>query len=273
MDELRMKLDRESINRKQKEFYDNKKKNAVTRLWSFFRNGLLNRIKKDIGIEKEIYALHKTWFGDLSNKKVLDLGCYEGNSLSIYLAQHSAEYLGIDLSPKGINKLKSRLENISGAKAEVRDFLSEDFTGKDFDLIYAYGVLHHFKDVDELILKLQEKLSEKGKIISHDPLQTSVPIKLIRNIYRPFQSDKAWEWPFSRKTYYKFEEAFDIIDRRAVLGTAKWVAFAELLPISNQKKTKKAKDWHKKDWERSRYSDEHMFNCMHLSMLMKKKEK
>lgn len=268
-----MKFDREYINRKQKEFYDTKHKNPATRLWSYFRNGMLNRIKKDIGIEKDIYTLHKTWFGDLSDKKVLDLGCYEGNSLSIYLAQNSAEYLGIDLSPKGIKNLKHRLEKIPGAKAEVMDFLSEDFEEKKFDLIYAYGVLHHFKDVDELIEKLQEKLNPNGNIISHDPLQTSTPIKLLRMIYRPFQSDRAWEWPFSKKTYYKFDEAFKIIERRAVLGKSKWMAMISLLPVPQEKKLSYAKSWHQQDWEKSRYSDDHMFSCMHLSMLMKKKTK
>ena len=130
---------------------------------------------------------------------MLDLGCYAGNSLSFYLAQNSREYLGIDLSPMGINNLSRRLEKVPGARAEVMDFLSEDFKEKDFDLIYAYGVLHHFRDVDEIIAKLQEKISPGGEIISHDPLQTSLPIKIIRTIYRPFQSDKAWEWPFSKK--------------------------------------------------------------------------
>lgn len=260
------------INKKQQEFYDTKKKNAATRLWSYFRNGALNRIKKDIGVERDIYELHKSWFGDLSKKKVLDLGCYEGNSLSIYLAQHSAEYLGIDLSPKGINNLNSRLEKIPGAQAEVIDFLAEDFREKDFDLIYAYGVLHHFRDVEELIIKLKEKLSDNGEIISHDPLQTSLPIKFIRTIYRPFQSDKAWEWPFSKETYYKFEQAFEIKDRRAVLGMAKWIALAGMLPISNEKKLKKAKGWHREDWEKSQNSDEYMFSCMHLSLLMQKKD-
>ncbi|TVZ25562.1 methyltransferase family protein [Gillisia sp. Hel_I_86] len=267
-----MKFDRESINLKQKEFYDSKKKNPATRLWSYFRNGLLNNLKKDIGVEKDIYNLHKTWFGDLSGKKVLDLGCYEGNSLSIYLAQHSNEYIGIDLSSKGIDNLSRRLENISGARAEVMDFFSKDFEEKDFHLIYAYGVLHHFKDVDELIVKLKEKLQLDGEIISHDPLQTSLSIKLIRSLYRPFQSDKAWEWPFSRKTYYKFENAFEIKERRAVLGNAKWSALTGLLPLSDEKNLKKAKDWHREDWEKSAISDKHMFRCMQLSLFMKRKK-
>lgn len=55
------------------------------------------------------------------------------------------------------------------------------------------------KKVDELIDKLDEKLAPGGIIISHDPLKTSKPIALIRMLYRPFQSDRRWEWPFGRK--------------------------------------------------------------------------
>ncbi len=267
-----MPEDRNSVNQRQKEFYDTKRKNLPTRIWSYFRNGALNRIKKGIGVEQDIYHLHKKWFGDLSDKKVLDLGCYAGNSLSMYLAQNSKSYLGIDLSERGISGLSKRLQKVPGARAEVMDFLSPEFKERDFDLIYAYGVLHHFKDVDELVAKLQEKLSKEGIIVSHDPLQTSVPIKIIRNIYRPFQSDKDWEWPFDKKTYYKFENAFDIKERRAVLGKAKWLAFMNVMPFSAKFKTEKAKKWHRQDWEDSGHSDEKMFSCMHLSMLMQKRK-
>ena len=65
----------EDINQRQKQFYETKKKNFATKVWSYFRNGILNQIRKDIGVENQIYHLHKGWFGDLSQKKVLDLGC------------------------------------------------------------------------------------------------------------------------------------------------------------------------------------------------------
>lgn len=265
-----MNLEKENINQRQKEFYNTKKKNFPTRVWSFFRNGALNRIKKDIGVERDIYELHKTWFGDLSGKKVLDLGCYEGNSLSFFLAQNSAEYLGIDLSEKGIANLERKLKLLPNARAIAIDFLSDEFLEKDFDLIYAYGVLHHFRDVNELILKLKEKLKPGGDIVSHDPLQTSIPIKIIRTIYRPFQSDREWEWPFSKKTYYKFEKAFEIKERRGVLGKSKYTALINLFPLSEEKRVQKAKQWHRQDWERSLEDDNYMFSCMHLSMLMQK---
>ena len=259
------------VNLRQKEFYNTKKKNLATKIWSYFRNGILNKTRKNIGVESEILGLHKEWLGDLSEKKVLDLGCYEGNQLSLYLAENSKRYIGIDLSEQGISQLNTRLKHIPQAEAVAVDFLSDGFEERNFDLIYAYGVLHHFKDVDYLIEKLQNKLSNKGEIISYDPLKTSFPIKLMRGIYRPFQTDKEWEWPFSKIVYYKFAEAFTIKERRAVLGKSKWFFLLNFLPVSSKFKLKLANDWHRKDWEKSLISDSAMFDCMHLTMLMEKK--
>lgn len=267
-----MKLEREDTNRKQREFYDKKKKNFATQMWFYFRNGLLNRMKKVIGVERNVYDLHIKWLGDLSDKKVLDLGCYSGNALSFYLAQNSKEYLGIDLSSKGINHLRGRIEKIPGAKAEVIDFLSLEFKENNFDLIYAYGVLHHFKDTDLLIKQLKEKLSRNGLVISNDPLKTSFPVRLIRAIYRPFQSDRDWEWPFSKQTYFKYEKAFNIIERRGMLGKAKWYFLINLLPISDSWKTEIGEKWHQEDWIKSQKSDHILFRCMHLTMLMQKRD-
>ncbi len=260
------------INKRQEAFYDKKRKNFATKIWFSLRNGILQKVRKSIGVEKQIHKLHLEWCGDLSNKKVLDLGCYEGNSLSMHLALYSKEYIAIDLSEKGISKLRNRLKNLEHANAFAIDFLSEEFKEKDFDLIYAYGVLHHFKDVEMLIGRLKKKLNSKGIIISNDPLQTSLPIKFIRTIYRPFQSDKDWEWPFSKKVYYQFESAFKIKDRRAMLGKAKWFFIVDFLPLSEEKKLSIGKKWHKEDWEKSRDSDSYMFKCMHLTMLIEKKD-
>ena len=100
------------------------------------------------------------------------------------------------------------------------------------------GVLHHFENVDLLISKLNEKLASKGRIISYDPLETSTPIWLIRKLYRPFQSDAAWEWPFNRNTLRKFDKNFDILEKRGVLGYAKWYFIINLLPIPKARKIK-----------------------------------
>lgn len=57
------------VNKKQKEFYNVKKKNFATQIWSNIRHGLLANIRKEIGISNQVYALHKEWLGDLAEKK------------------------------------------------------------------------------------------------------------------------------------------------------------------------------------------------------------
>jgi SAM-dependent methyltransferase len=248
-------------NKKQAAFYNNIKQNYFTKLWASFRNGILNRIRKNIGVQDQAYNLHKGWFGDLSDKKVLDLGCFAGNYLSLHLAERARQYIGIDLSDMAIQKLN----------AHAIDFLSDDFVEKDFDIIYAYGVLHHFPNTTILINKLNEKLADDGTVISYDPLETSWPIKLIRTLYRPFQSDAAWEWPFTKKTVYQYENSFNVIERRGILGKSKWIYLINFLPLSEVKKQRIGKKWHNQDWERSAVSDVSLFKCMHLTMKMEKK--
>ena len=258
-------------NKKQKEFYNTKKKSIPSKIWSFVREKSLKNIRRELGILEESYHLHKVWMGDLSNKKVLDLGCYSGNTLSTYIAENCKEYIGIDLSDIAIEKLNLKLEDIPNARAIAQDFFSDEFTETNFDLIYAYGVLHHFKNVDNLITHLDKKLAPQGQIISYDPLETSYPIWTIRKLYRPFQSDAAWEWPFNRKTLKKFEKGFKIIEQRGVLGKSKWYFLVSFLPLSKESKLRWGKKAHKKDWERSSISKRHLYRCMQLNMLMQKK--
>jgi 2-polyprenyl-3-methyl-5-hydroxy-6-metoxy-1,4-benzoquinol methylase len=148
------------INKKQKDFYNYKsdRKNLPTKIWYYFREKTLKKIRKDIGILNESYEIHKTWFGDLSNKKVLDLGCFAGNHWSLYLAEHSKKFIALDLSDLAIAKLSERLKRFPNAEAIAADFLAKEFSEKDFDIIYAYGVLHHFQNPDVLIAKLDEKI-------------------------------------------------------------------------------------------------------------------
>lgn len=261
----------EEINKRQKEFYQGFNKNFATKLWFSLRNGILTRFRKSLNVEKYILDQHAIWIGDLKGKKVLDLGCYEGNSLSYYLAENSKEYVAIDLSEPAIAILSKRIAKLPNAKANAVDFLSEEFKEDNFDLIYAYGVLHHFRDVDELINRLKIKLSDEGKIISYDPTSTSRPVWIIRKLYRPFQSDRDWEWPFTRKTMGKFSEAFTILDRRGILGKSKWFFLLNFLPISSEKRLSIGRKWLNQDWSKSQTCDKTFFKCMQVTLFMENK--
>ncbi len=262
------------INKRQKEFYNSTEKgkgNIATTVWAAFRNGILSDFRQKFDIKDRVYDEHKIWLGDISNKKILDLGCLKGNYLSIYMAQNAKEYIGIDLSDVSIAALQEKIKqnNCKNASAVAIDFLSPEFTQTNFDVIYAYGVLHHFENFDLLISKLKEKLNTNGVIVSYDPLETSLPIKIIRALYRPFQDDKDWEWPFTKATLMKIKNNFDVIEIRGILGKSKYGVLLNLVPLNNAFKTRIIAKMVAQDWNSTQI--EHVYSCMHTTMLLRKK--
>lgn len=254
------------LNEKQREFYNYNKKNFATHLWGSVRSKTLRSVRVSLGVEQQVYAVHKEWLGDLSTKKVLDLGCLSGNVLSIYMAKHAKSYVGIDLSDVAIAKLADKIEPYSNARAIAVDFLSDEFKEADFDIIYAYGVLHHFENIEVLISRLKEKLLPGGKIITYDPLATSWLSRLLRTLYRPFQTDAAWEWPFTMHTVKQFSGEFTVLERHGILGKSKWFFLINLLPIHTEKKRRIGEKWKDSDFINSMTNDDALYNCLHLTM-------
>ena len=116
-------LVKKPVNERQKDFYQNFKKNFATGVWYKIRNGLFKSVREDLKLNERIYQQHKVWFGDLSDKKVLDLGCYAGNALSFYLATNAREYVGIDLSEKALKILENEIKDIPTARVHDVDFM------------------------------------------------------------------------------------------------------------------------------------------------------
>lgn len=263
------------LNKEQKAFYNNEeayvKPNLFSRIWRGFRNGPLNGFQKEYALRQRMYDLHKVWMGDLSDKKVLDLGCLRGNTLSLYMAENAREYIGIDLSDVAIAALQQKLAalNKPSARALAVDFLSDDFQETDFDIIYAFGVLHHFENFDILMKRLIEKLKPGGEVISFDPLETSAPVQLLRKLYRPFQQDKDWEWPFNKSTFPQIEKYFEITELRGVLGKTKYGLLLHLMPLSKSFKKRTIEKQIASDWKPQPYAE--VLNCMQVTMRLRKR--
>ncbi|MDQ2070111.1 class I SAM-dependent methyltransferase [Natronospira bacteriovora] len=205
-------------NRRQKAYYesrfqaggqDESAANWITNRWTALRRGL-QRAERRHGLRERVIAWHKQWLGDLSGRAVLDLGCFRGNELSLWLAEQAGDYTGIDLSPSAVAALNEKLEGLPHARAIAGDFLLADLPEAGFDVVYAHSVLHHFPDVDVLCRRLSQVLKPGGVVVSVDPTQTEPLNRLARLLYRPFQSDRDWEWPFSRKTFRILQRHFEI---------------------------------------------------------------
>jgi SAM-dependent methyltransferase len=265
-----------SVNDRQASFYETpneaRARNVAMNTWRFFRRRLYATLDAG-GIRGDAQELHRSWIGDLSEKKVLDLGCYEGNHLSLYLAEHSADYLGIDLSASALDRLRQAFERRGLTKPRLRcvDFLSPDFDEGDFDLIYAQGVLHHFDPIEALLPVLDAKLAPGGRIVAYDPLRTSLLTNTVRTLYHPFRSDRDWEFPFRRETLRLLAERFELVHVQGFLGASKWAV--PLAFLDRGFAGRLAQRLHRRDLDRASRLGPALWGCLQVATCFRKRER
>ena len=232
----------------------------ATNLWRRMRQRALVTVSDTQ--RDRVYGIHREWLGDLSGKKVLELGVGHGSALSHHLANGCAAYHGLDLSAREIDLLKAHMPKGSHIHYHVDDFLSDSFSETNFDVIYAHSVFHHFEHMDVLFNRIKERLAPGGQIITYDPLQVWLPIRMLRAAYRPFQTDAEWEFPFTRETCNQISNAFHVQDRFGVFNRAKW---AMLLGVIHPRLGQRYGDsWFARDVD-SRDPSAKMLKSLHIS--------
>jgi 2-polyprenyl-3-methyl-5-hydroxy-6-metoxy-1,4-benzoquinol methylase len=264
------------INKHQAQYYSDvlpPPRGVADRLWEHVRNHTLNRFRDSFDLKNEVYDLHRRWLGSLQDCKVLDLGCLRGNMLSMYLAEQAREYVGIDLSETAIAELRRKLEKreLTRARAVAVDFLADEFAEAEFDVIYAYGVMHHFRYFDSFLRRLHAKLRPGGIVVSYDPTETSWPVRALRRAYRPFQSHAAWEWPFSRASYRQIQQHFDLEEIQGFLGLSKWGLPLFLVPGAARPSKRLSRALHAYDRRHADHLGWALYGCMHVALKLRRR--
>lgn len=266
------------INEEQRRYYehaDGAKESEInsiaTNLWRRWRARALS-VFEDSQIDETLAKVHLQWLGnDLSKLKVLDLGVGYGNPLSMTFARHAREYVAIDLSTPLVEGFQRQLKaaGARNARAFVADFLSDDFPEKDFNLVYARAVFHHFKHFDAFLEKLNHCMAPGGIAITlDDPLETWLPMKLLRLAYRPFQTDADWEYPFTRKTLRSIQRHFIVEKVQGTYGFSKWAI--PLGFVAPQAARRHAAAGHQRDLAYA-YDMDNVTSCLRVSLMLRKK--
>ena len=125
----------------------------------FFREVSERRYKVESHIPE--FAGFHLWAG----KRVLEIGCGIGSDAEEF-AKNGADYVGIDLSDQSIALCKQRFE-VLGLEGEFHNIDVTDVealkTLGEFDLVYSYGVIHHFPGIDKIIDNVKQVTKVGGE--------------------------------------------------------------------------------------------------------------
>lgn len=99
-------------------------------------------------------------------RRVLEIGCGIGTDAEQF-ARHGAHYVGIDISQASLNICRQRFDVLElpgefhlGSVTDI-DFLRG--LG-EFDLVYSYGVLHHFPGMRDHLIHISQILRHDGEL-------------------------------------------------------------------------------------------------------------
>lgn len=123
----------------------------------FFREVSERRYRVEPHIPE--FAGFHLWAG----KRVLEIGCGIGSDAEEF-AKAGAEYVGIDLSEQSVILSRNRF-NVLGLEGEfhVKDASKSFADLGNFDLVYSYGVIHHFPGIETIIDNVKEVLVPGGE--------------------------------------------------------------------------------------------------------------
>ena len=112
--------------------------------------------------ELEPYILKFADFGDIKNKKILEIGVGLGADHQL-LAESGANLYGIDLTERAISYTRHRFKCF-GLRSEltVSDAENLDFSSNFFDGVYSWGVLHHSPNTLKAIAEVWRVLKPYG---------------------------------------------------------------------------------------------------------------
>jgi ubiquinone/menaquinone biosynthesis C-methylase UbiE len=119
----------------------------------------------------ELEASEKHWRlfyspEEVRGKSVLDAGCGTGIFSIIFARNGAGRVVGIDISPGSLETAKSLKEkfNLSNTEFRLQDMLRLPFPDAAFDIVWAWGTVHHTTDPLQAVSELIRVLRPGGSL-------------------------------------------------------------------------------------------------------------
>lgn len=129
-----------------------------------------------------------TWMGDLSGKRILELGCGLGEA-SVFFAQRGAIVTATDISSAMLN-FTAKLADLHGVSVTTILASANDLSSipdQEFDFVYAANVLHHV-NIDGCLAQIAQKLKPSGTAFFWDPIKYNPIINVYRYLAAPLRT-------------------------------------------------------------------------------------
>ncbi|MHC4156049.1 MAG: class I SAM-dependent methyltransferase [Planctomycetota bacterium] len=108
-------------------------------------------------------------------KRVLELGCAEGNFSSLVKTRFGAECWGVEIDRRAAEVAGTRLDKI--LSGDVNHCLS-DVPDNYFDCVVCNDILEHLADPYALLIQLKKKLTAEGVLVASFP-----NVRYCRNLF------------------------------------------------------------------------------------------
>ena len=145
----------------------------------FSHPSIYNLAQRLVGAEKARRTLVQDYFPATGDYRMLDIGC--GTAEILRHLPDNIDYYGFDASESYIAEARERFAARGTFKAElVKEATLEDMA--PFDLVLAFGLLHHLDD-DEgktLFALAKQALKPGGVVVTIDPVYVPDQNKLAR---------------------------------------------------------------------------------------------
>lgn len=135
-------------------------------------------------------------FGDVTDKKLLEIGCGNGHSLKYIFDKGASELWGTDISPMQLERTKEFLASLSiNASLVCAPMESESGIPKQyFDYVYSVYAIGWTTDLNQTFSNIASYLKKDGIFIfswSH-PIHKCVSVENNELIFRNSYFDESW---------------------------------------------------------------------------------